>query len=49
LKVGDTHEITRAMMPTINALLVDLIADLRDPAIPFTHDPESRYCNCCVY
>ncbi|HMC97296.1 MAG TPA: PD-(D/E)XK nuclease family protein, partial [Flavobacteriales bacterium] len=48
LQVGGSADIGRDQLPAIAALLKTLIAELRDPSIPFTHDPESRWCACCV-
>lgn len=48
LRVGGEEVITRQQLPVIEALLVQLTNELLDPNIPFTHDPNSDYCRCCV-
>lgn len=48
LKVMNTQEITREMLPEIDSLLCGLVNELRDPTIPFTHDANAVYCECCV-
>ncbi len=48
LKVMNTEDITRDMLPKIGSLLGSLVNELRDPTIPFTHDANALYCECCV-
>jgi len=48
LTVEGSPDIRRDMLPAIAGLLSGLIAELRDPVVPFQHDPESTYCTCCV-
>ena len=48
LRVAGHDVIDRSMLPDIAALLDTLVHELRDPAIPFVHDAESRFCTCCV-
>lgn len=48
LHVGGEDRITRAMLPDVAALLRAMVEELREPALPFTHQAESRYCPCCV-
>lgn len=38
----------RAQFTGIGSLLNTLVNELLDPSTPFTHDPESPYCRCCV-
>ncbi|MBP6313018.1 MAG: PD-(D/E)XK nuclease family protein [Flavobacteriales bacterium] len=48
LKITNSDEITRQMLPEIATLLSSLVDELRDPAIPFRHDVNAKYCACCV-
>jgi len=48
LRIGQTINIGRDQMDGIDALLTTLVSELLDPSVPFTHDPESTYCSCCV-
>lgn len=48
LKVMDGLDITRDMLPAITTLFTTLVDELRDPGVPFTHDPEARFCACCA-
>lgn len=48
LKILNSDEITRQMLPEIGALLSGLVDELKDPAIPFIHDVNAEYCACCV-
>jgi ATP-dependent helicase/nuclease subunit B len=48
LKIGGSHDITRAMLPQITDLLGGLVDELLDPAMPFTHTEASAYCTCCT-
>lgn len=48
LQVGGETIIHRQQLPAIETLLVQLVDEMLDPAIPFTHDADSTYCRCCV-
>ncbi|MEO8589606.1 MAG: PD-(D/E)XK nuclease family protein [Flavobacteriales bacterium] len=48
LKVNGSSDIERERIPEITALLTTMIGELRDPAIPFQHNRESRWCTCCI-
>lgn len=48
LKLNGSMDITRDHLPATAALLTGLIDEMRDPATPFVHDPESRWCTCCI-
>ena len=48
LKVGGSADLERSMMPAMEELLMELIAELRDISLPFRHDPDSLYCRCCL-
>jgi hypothetical protein len=48
LKLEGSHDLRREQLPGITALLQDLVNELMDPSIPFTHTIESAYCNCCI-
>jgi len=40
--------ISQHQLPAIESVLVHLVDELLDPSKPFTHDPKSQYCMCCV-
>ncbi len=48
LHVGGSSEIWRDQLPGITTLLHTLVDELRDPAVPFIHDPDSKWCTCCT-
>jgi len=48
LSIQGDRTIKRELLPAIDALLLTLIDELLDPAVPFVHRAESEWCNCCV-
>lgn len=48
LKVDGSDELHRDRLPAMAALLMSLVDEIRDPAEPFRHDPESTWCACCI-
>lgn len=48
LVIDGDPTIHRRMLPAISSLLGDLVNELRDPGLPFRHDPESKYCRYCI-
>ncbi|MCB0779912.1 MAG: PD-(D/E)XK nuclease family protein, partial [Flavobacteriales bacterium] len=48
LKVAGRDVIERGLLPSIDGVLAELAGRLLDPAIPFSHRVESRYCSFCV-
>ena len=48
LSIAKGTILSRETMVAIGALLVELVDEMLDPAKPFAHDPESRYCRFCV-
>lgn len=48
LSIQGDRTIKREQLPAIDALLLSLIDELIDPAIPFAHNAESEWCTCCV-
>lgn len=48
LKVDGDVVISQHQLPAIESVLVRLVDELLDPSQPFTHDPKSQYCMCCV-
>ena len=48
LSIAGSRTISRDMLADIEALLDRLVDELRDPAIPFRHDPASKWCSCCI-
>lgn len=48
LRIGNDEVIHQRQLPGIETLLVQLVNELLDPGTPFMHDPESKYCTCCV-
>ncbi len=48
LTINGANTITRDMLPGIEALLQLLVDELRDPATPFSHDPDSEWCASCI-
>jgi hypothetical protein len=48
LTIANEDSIGRDRLPAIEALLAQLVDEMLDPTVPFTHDPESTYCSCCV-
>ena len=48
LKVAGRDVIERDLLPSIDGVLAELAGRLLDPAIPFSHRAESRYCGFCV-
>lgn len=48
LRVADDAVLSQRQLPAIEAMLVQLVNELLDPEIPFTHDTKSKYCACCI-
>ena len=48
LKVDGETRIHRAMLPVIEEILADAVAEMMDPAIPVAHDQKSVYCRFCL-
>ncbi len=48
LQVADEPLLDRSMLPAMAGLLRACVAGMLDPAVPFTHRPESRYCGFCA-
>lgn len=48
LRIEGATRITRADLPRLRALLADVVADLLDPLVPFTHREQSAYCQACI-
>lgn len=48
LTIAGSDMISRAQLPHMGTLLERIIAELKDPAMPFRHDPRSEWCASCV-
>ncbi|MBL8002419.1 MAG: PD-(D/E)XK nuclease family protein [Flavobacteriales bacterium] len=48
LQFNGEERITRTDLPMLRSLLLDIVAELLDPAVPFTHNSKSSYCKACV-
>jgi hypothetical protein len=48
LSIMGESTIRRELLPDIDALLLQIIDEMLDPAGLIVHDPDSEYCECCV-
>jgi hypothetical protein len=48
LQFNGAERITRADLPMLRTLMLDIVAELLDPAVPFVHNTESTYCTACA-
>lgn len=48
LSIMGESTIRRELLPDIDALLLQIIDEMLDPAGLIAHDPDSEYCECCV-
>ncbi|HRH39930.1 MAG TPA: PD-(D/E)XK nuclease family protein, partial [Flavobacteriales bacterium] len=48
LNVAGSDIILRDQLDDMRSLVMQLIAELLDPAVPFAHSPKSKYCTSCV-
>jgi len=48
LMIGKDADISRAMLPELSDLLRSFIAEVLDPDMTLTHQPESEYCPICT-